>query len=63
MIDRLFALPGITIAAAARELNVTYPAAKKNVEKLVAAGILTELATGRNRVYMAREIIDLLEGP
>jgi hypothetical protein len=34
-----------------------------NVEKLVASGILTEPATGRNRVYMAREIIDLLEGP
>jgi Fic family protein len=61
MIDRLFALPGITIAAAARELDVTYPAAKKNVEKLVASGILTEPERGRNRIYMAREIIAMLE--
>ena len=63
MIDRLFALPAITITAAARELDVTYRAAKMNVEKLVASGILTEPTTGRNRVYMAREIIDLLEEP
>jgi Fic family protein len=63
MIDRLFELPAITITAAARELDVTYRAAKMNVEKLVASGILNEPATGRNRVYMAREIIDLLEGP
>jgi Fic family protein len=63
MIDRLFALPGITIAVAARELNVTYPAAKKNVQKLVASGILTEPQPGRNRIYMAREIIAMLEAP
>jgi len=63
MIDRLFALPGISIATAARELDVTYASAKKNVEKLVAAGILVEPRAGRNKIYMAREIIDLLEGP
>ncbi|HEV7426621.1 MAG TPA: Fic family protein [Thermoanaerobaculia bacterium] len=63
MIDRLFQLPAITITAAARELDVTYRAAKMNVDKLVTAGILTEPATARNRVYMAREIIDLLEAP
>lgn len=63
MIDRLFTLPAITITAAARELNVTYPAAKKNVEKLVACGILSEPEPGRNRIYMAREIIAMLEAP
>ena len=63
MIDRLFALPGTSIAAAARELDVTYPSAKKNIEKLVAVGILTEPAPGRNRLYLAKEIIDLLEAP
>jgi Fic family protein len=63
MIDRLFALPGISISTAARELDVTYATAKKNVEKLVAAGILAEPGAGRNKIYMAREIIDLLEAP
>jgi len=63
MIDRLFALPGISIATAARELDVTYATAKKNVEKLVAAGILIEPGQGRKKTYMAREIIDLLEAP
>jgi Fic family protein len=63
MIDRLFALPGISIAAAAKELKITYPSAKKNVEKLVASGILIEPSPGRNRIYMAREIIAMLEAP
>jgi len=63
MIDRLFALPGISISTAARELDVTYATAKKNVEKLVTAGILAEPGPGRNKIYMAGEIIDLLEAP
>jgi Fic family protein len=63
MIDRLFALPGISISTAARELDVTYATAKKNIEKLVTARILAEPGAGRNKIYMAREIIDLLEAP
>jgi Fic family protein len=63
MIDRLFTFPGMTVAAAARELDVTYPSAKKNIEKLVASGILTAPRPGRNGIYMAREIIAILEAP
>jgi len=61
MIDRLFQSPALTIAAAARDLGVTYAAAKQNVEKLVAAGILEPLSDTRNKVYMAREILALIE--
>ena len=35
--------------------------AKQNVEKLVAAGILDPLSDARNKVYMAREILALIE--
>jgi len=61
MIDRLFQSPALTIAAAARDLGVTYASAKQNVEKLVAAGILEPLSDTRNKVYMAREILALIE--
>src|ERR1043165_185715 len=61
MIDRLFQSPAVTIARAARDLGVTYASAKQNVEKLVAAGILEPLSATRNKVYMAREILALIE--
>jgi cell filamentation protein, protein adenylyltransferase len=61
MIDHLFLSPAVTIAGVARELGVTYASAKQNVEKLVAARILEPLSEARNRAYMAREILALIE--
>ncbi|HEY6139931.1 MAG TPA: Fic family protein [Thermoanaerobaculia bacterium] len=61
MIDHLFLSPAVTIAGAARDLDVTYASAKQNVEKLVAARILEPLSEARNRAYMAREILALIE--
>lgn len=61
MIDHLFQSPAVTIAGVARDLGVTYASAKQNVEKLVAAGILEPLSEARNRAYMAREILALIE--
>jgi Fic family protein len=64
IIDRLFESPAITIATVAREFSVTYAAAKNNVEKLISAGVLNAPdAAGRNKVYLARDIIALLEAP
>ncbi len=62
IVDQLFVLPAVTITGAARMLHITYPAAKRNVEKLVDAGILAMPAgEGRNRIYVAREIIAAIE--
>jgi Fic family protein len=61
IIDRLFQSPAVTIAGVARDLGVTYASAKQNVEKLVAAHILEPLSDTRNRAYMAREILALIE--
>ena len=61
MIDRLFQSPAVTITGLARDVGASYPAAKQNVEKLVAAGILEPLSDTRNKVYMAREILALIE--
>lgn len=62
LVDELFMRPAITVALAQQALGVTWRAAQLNVDKLVAAGILAEV-TGhaRNRVYLAGEIVSLLE--
>lgn len=64
IIDDLFASPATTIARVRDRFKITYPSAKNNVEKLVDLGILTPPDTeGRNRVFVASEIIKTVEGP
>lgn len=62
LVDQLFVRPAITVARAAADTDVTPTAAAKAVRRLVELGILTE-ATGRakNRIYVAPEIIDIIE--
>lgn len=62
LVDELFEYPAITNRRAAEQLSITPRSAQLNLEKLVDAGILQE-ATGRqrNRVYVAAEIIRILE--
>ena len=56
--------PFITVSGAARAVGMTFPTAQNNVNKLVEAGILREM-TGRttNRIYVADEILRLLDAP
>lgn len=62
LVDELFMRPAVTIGGAQAALNVTWRAAQQNVERLVAAGVLEEVTgRARNRVYVAREIVGLLE--
>ncbi len=64
--DGLFTTPILTIPQAQRMLNVTYPSAQKNVERLVQAGILRLISEGSySRTYAAQEILDVIheEGP
>ncbi|HUU97320.1 MAG TPA: Fic family protein [Phycisphaerae bacterium] len=62
LVDDLFFYPVVTIPRAAERLGITHRSAALNIEKMVNAGILTEV-TGRERykVYVARRIIDLVE--
>lgn len=62
LVDDLFVHPALTVATAAQTLKVTRRAAQLNVDKLREAGILREV-TGRqrNRVYVAEEIVSLVE--
>jgi Fic family protein len=64
LVDLVFTHPFITIPNAANFLDQTYPAAQNNVEKLVEAGILREMAATSNpKVFMADEILRLLDAP
>ncbi|MBM4126823.1 MAG: Fic family protein [Nitrospira sp.] len=64
LVDEIFAYPAITIGQAAKRLKVTQRSAQLNIEKLVRKGILRE-GTGkkRNRVFIAPEIIKIIEAP
>ena len=62
LVDELFSYPAMTIAWAAKRLDVTPRSAQLNIEKLVRAEILRE-ETGkrRNRVFVASEIVRTIE--
>lgn len=64
LVDYLFGYPALTIPMAAKLMGTTYQPGKRCVEALQESGVLQEV-TGRatNRVYLARQIIDLLEKP
>jgi hypothetical protein len=54
--------PLLNARAAQEYLNVTFPAAQKALNALVEAEILAEITGGRrNRVYAAKEILEVLE--
>jgi Fic family protein len=63
LVDELFVHHAITTARAAERLGITYAGAQRNVDRLLAAGILHEI-TGqkRNRVYLASGILEAIHG-
>lgn len=62
VIDKLFEHPALTVAAVQRLTELTAPSAGKLIKKLLDKGIIRE-ATGRQRkrVYIAPEIIEVME--
>jgi Fic family protein len=64
LVDELFHQPYLTFGRAKSVLNVTFRSSQLNVEKLMKAGILQEIS-GRKygRIFVAREILDILEKP
>jgi Fic family protein len=64
LLDELFAAPILTVTRVAELLGLTFNAAQNNVDKLVKAGVIHE-ASGKkkNRYYVARRIMALLDQP
>ena len=64
IVDELFASPFLTIERAANIGQVTRPAAQNSINRLVEAGLLKEITGKRRyRVYVADEILQLLDAP
>ena len=62
LVESIFANPAISVTQAQRELGITYRAAAQHVARLVDLGMLTEVTQReRNRVYVAPEVLSLLE--
>ncbi len=62
LIDDLFAHPVTTIKTAVASLGVTPRAARQNIDRLIANGILKEVSgRQRNQIFIAEEIISILE--
>ena len=63
LVEELFRSPATTITRAARHLGVTHRAARLNIAKLVAAGVLVEVPTrSRQKLFLAEEVLRVVEG-
>jgi Fic family protein len=63
LVDALFEMPAVTISRTARLLGLTHRSASQNIDKLVAAGILTELESRRRtKLFLATEVLKAVEG-
>jgi len=59
--DSLFELPMLTIPLAQKKLKVTYASARRNVEKLVTAGILQQVGeSSYGKTFVAQEILRVI---
>jgi Fic family protein len=63
VVDDLLMNPATTVSAVAAKLRISYPAAKKNVDKLVAERVLMPIRQAKGNVYIAQEIIDIIDAP
>ncbi|MEW6183033.1 MAG: Fic family protein [Bacillota bacterium] len=63
LVDLLFQSPVITIPKASKYIGTTYMPASHHVREFIKAGILREVGgRSRNRLYIANEILDTVEG-
>jgi Fic family protein len=59
--DALFESPIITIPDVQKRLDVTYPTAQRNVEKLVSEGILQQIGQASyGKTFIATEILEVI---
>jgi Fic family protein len=64
LVDQLFASPYLTNKKAAEVLGMSFPTAQRHIGKLESAGILREITgRSRNQVFLAAEVMALLEVP
>ena len=62
IVDSLFHTPVVTISSVSKRYGISYPTAKSDINKLVAAGILQEIPNNYPKTYFAPEIFDITYG-
>ena len=66
LVDSLFERQVITIPQAANQMQITYTAARRNIDRLVKAGILKDIGLGgrrNSRLFIALEILQVADAP
>ncbi len=58
LVDSLFERPAVTVTNAASRLEITYPAAKKIIDKLTELGILAEVPGIYPKTFLATGVMD-----
>ncbi len=61
--DELFANPYMRVSTATRLLGITPQGARGILDRLVASGIVEHIPGSRPRLYLARELLTLIEAP
>jgi len=59
IVESLFQSPYVRVADLPQRLNVTYPTARADINRLVQAGILSELPNVSPKTFYAREIFNV----
>ncbi len=64
LVDLIVERPLITTVYTSKVLNISYPAAKNNIIKLIKAGILKKVVTaGRNKFFIAERVLEIINRP
>lgn len=61
VVNLLFARPLISVRTVEEELALPYPTAERYIDELVKQGILESSGKARNRVFVARDILNAVE--
>lgn len=59
IVDGLFATPIVRVSDLARQLDVTYPTAKADLDRLVDAGVLKEMEDISPKTFIAEEVFGI----
>lgn len=62
IVEDTFTSPFVQVSALAKILDVTYPTAKSDIERLVEAGVLEELRDANPKTFYAPEVFSVAYG-
>ncbi len=61
LLDELMSSPTTTAPTAARKIGITVPGVQNILDRLEAEGVIVEVPRSRPRLYVAKEVIDIID--